>query len=152
MRFDNPHTRALWAASRLQVWPQRYRFIAFDQGDLARLLPLLSEISAPGTYLSLIRDGFETALIVEQSNAERVENRLGAAIRRHGPLACITFDVPLDIAVSGFLRPAIDCLAERGISVVVQCALVYDHILVHEDDIGPACEALSGLIEQARSA
>ena len=55
-----------------------------------------------------------------------------------GPLIGITLDVPLDIEVSGYLAPMVEQMADKGISIVPQCSLIYDHVFVVAKDISKA--------------
>lgn len=84
-------------------------------------------------YVSLICDQHEVAVILPDHVMNAAKEN-GGHNDIFGPLACITLDVPLDIEVSGYLQPAVHALAGAGISIVPQCALIYDHILVHDKD------------------
>jgi hypothetical protein len=105
---------------------------------------IVSEVSGAESYSSLIRDKHEIAIILPSAIWDRHKGR-GLHREAFGPLVCITFDVPLDISVAGYLAPAIGALADAGISVVPQCALIYDHVLVHEDDAEGAIDVIKAL-------
>ena len=127
-----------------------YRMASFDSKDRARALHLISQTPSAEHYVSLICDQHEVAVILP----EKVWNQCDVSTvcrNSYGPLVCLTFDVPLDIEVAGYLQPAVNCLANAGLSIVPQCALIYDHILVNENDRDAAITALTELRQSALS-
>ena len=68
-----------------------------------------------------------------------------------GPLRAISFDIPLEIEVVGYLAPAAARLGAAGVSIIPQCAFVLDHLLVQDKDLATAERVLAALIEEARA-
>ncbi len=67
-----------------------------------------------------------------------------------GPFRVITFDLDLDLAVTGYLAPAAEALAAAGVPIVPQCAFLKDHLLVPAAQLATAIRALEQVIVQAR--
>ncbi len=142
--FGSDGIKQLWSKSDLNIWDGFYRIVAFEPDHKKDALVLLSAVPSPGYYCSMICDNHEVAVILP----DKIWQNQSAALnfrQEFGPLKCITFDVPLDIEVSGYLKPAISALADAGVSVIPQCALIYDHILVHETDLKKAKTVLNEL-------
>jgi hypothetical protein len=77
-------------------------------------------------------------------------SRRSSARQDDGPFKVITFDLDLDLAVTGYLAPAAEALAAAGVPIVPQCAFPKDHLLVCASQLQAAVQALSILIESAR--
>ncbi len=146
--FNSLHVQALWRQTKPSVWPGTYWMAAFKPEDWHEAATILRDVPPRECYASAIRDRHEVAVILPTPvwDAHKGKNVHRQAF---GPLIAITFDVPLDIAVAGYLSPVIGALADAGVSVVPQCALVYDHVLVHERDAGRAIAVIEALQSQA---
>lgn len=149
MTFLNDGIRRQWAASALKLWPGRYWVVGFEPDVRDQALALAT---APGEgYISLIADHHEVSVILHHDLWKAQEAEMSPR-QVFGPLCGITFDVPLDIEAPGFLAPAVTVLAAAGVSIVPQCALIYDHLFIKEDDLETAVEVLETLQAQAQSA
>jgi hypothetical protein len=146
--FSNEAIQNLWARSDLKIWNDTYWMVAFELENKATVFDMMSQVEAGEHYTSCICDQHEVAAIIPDKvwakSNERIEYR-----DAYGPLICITLDVPLEIEVSGYLQPAVNNLAQAGISIVPQCALIYDHILVNAADENAAVSILTELKEAA---
>ena len=141
--------RQAWAETVLKIWPEPYWTLAFDLTDRAFAAVVLADCS--GRFACLVQDHREISLTVDAESWSRHE-----ASSRHrgalGPLRAVTFDIPLEIEVVGYLAPAAQRLAEAGVSIIPQCAFSMDHLLVLEQDLEPARRVLDALIAEARRA
>lgn len=120
--------RALWARTRLHVWPERYALESLRR-DAAPPSP------PPAGFFAVV--------------AERDEISVTRPDER-GPYRVITFDLDLDPDVHGYFAPAAARLAAERIPIVPQCAFRKDHVLVRAEDVDRAVKALEALIEQAQ--
>ncbi len=138
--------RALWARTRVRVWPGCYRLVSLPPGALAEAAALVGR--APGGFAALVleRDEVSLTLPAELWDASDLRPRARAEA---GPYRALTFDLDLDLHVTGYLAPAAALLAEAGVSIVPQCAFLKDHLLVREADLERALETLAGLVTAA---
>jgi hypothetical protein len=148
MVFRNDAIRQLWRHSRPRQWPGEYWMVSFELDRWDRAGALLAGVQPGSDYASAIRDGHEIAAILPAAVWDRARAE-GGHRAEYGPLACITLDVPLEIEVAGYLAPVVAVLAEAGISIVPQCALVYDHILIHQRDTARAIALIENLCDLA---
>ncbi len=148
--FGNNQIRDLWRQSKPIVWRGHYWMLSFAPQDRAQALKLIELTEPVKDYVSLICDQHEVAVILPDHVMNAAKEQ-GGHNDIFGPLACITLDVPLDIEVSGYLQPAVHALANAEISIVPQCALIYDHILVHDKDRASAIKVLSDLQKRAEA-
>ena len=139
--------RQAWAETVLKIWPNVYWNLSFDLEDRAFAAGLLADCE--GRFACLVQDHRELSLTVEETLWRRHE-----AAGRHrgalGPLRAVTFDIPLEIEVVGYLAPAAQRLAEAGVSIIPQCAFSMDHLLVLDKDLETARQVLEALIEEVR--
>jgi hypothetical protein len=63
----------------------------------------------------------------------------------------ITFNLDLDLGVTGYLAPAADALARAGVPIVPQCAFLKDHLLVPAEQLETAVATLERLIAAAKA-
>jgi hypothetical protein len=73
-----------------------------------------------------------------------------AARQDSGPFRVITFDLDLDLAVTGYLAPAAEALAAAGVPIVPQCAFLKDHLLVPAAQLETAVRTLEQVIQWAK--
>ncbi|MBN2393480.1 MAG: ACT domain-containing protein [Anaerolineae bacterium] len=66
------------------------------------------------------------------------------------PYRLITFDIPLDWGVIGYLAALTSELAEAGISIIALSAFSRDHIFVAEIDFDRAWDVLDTFIRACR--
>jgi hypothetical protein len=140
-------TRALWARTRLQVWPEWYRLVSFPTAQAAAAASLLA--ASTGRFCALVLEKDEMSLTVAE-DVWRASPLKDAARAELGPLRAITFSLALDLDVVGYLAPAAARLAAAGISVVPQCAASRDHLLVPAHRLEDAVRVLEELIADCR--
>jgi len=144
----DPIARAVWARTRLLVWPERYVLASLPASALAEAAAALAGVRG---FVALVAERDEVSLTLSaeawQASAVRARARAQA-----GPYRAITFDIDIDLAVVGYLAPAAARLALARVSIIPQCAFLKDHLLVREADLAPAVGVLEAFIEEcARS-
>jgi hypothetical protein len=142
----NDSARAVWAKTRLLVWPGRYVLVSLQLEDVARAAALAARPSQAFAALVVERD--EVSLTVRKDLWGEAGLEATAVA---GPFCAITLDVNIDLDVCGYLAPAAERLAAAGIAIVPQCAFLKDHLLVHERDLAAAVAALEALIAESRA-
>jgi len=140
-------TRALWARTRLHVWPEWYRLVSFPPTQAAAAATLLA--TSAGHFCALVLEQDEMSLTVAEEVWRKSPLR-GEARAEVGPLRAITFSLALDLEVVGYLAPAAARLAAAGISIVPQCAASRDHVLVPAHRLDDAVRVLEELILDCR--
>lgn len=139
--------QALWAQTRLLLWPDNYRLVSLPREQLQNAAAAISASGQHFAVLVLERD--EVSLTV----CEHVWQRVAAQLPSRsvaGPYRVITFDINLDLAVTGYLLHAAARLAEAGISIVPQCAYLKDHLLIKAEEAERAMDVLNQLIAECR--
>ena len=112
------------------------------------VIDIMSEALMTSHYHSAIRDHHEAALILHESTWNKFRS-VSLHQNEFGPLTGITFDVPLEIEVSGYLAPMVEEMANQNVSIVPQCALIYDHIFIRTDDQLMATTIINNIHNQA---
>jgi hypothetical protein len=140
--------RALWAKTTLHVWSESYRLVSLPRMALAEAAALVA--GAGDGFCALVLERDEVSLTV----AEEVwaTSPLRPSARQDaGPFKVITFNLDLDLAVTGYLAPAAEALAHAGVPIVPQCAFLKDHLLVPAEQLPVALTTLAALVTSARS-
>ena len=138
--------RALWARTRIHVWPERYLLGSVPVDRLVEATHLVT--LARETFAALVRERDEVSLTLPESLRPLLEP---LATRTAGPYRVLTFDLELELDVIGYLAPALERLAAAGVSIVPQCGFRTDHLLVLERDLDAAVGALEGLVGESSS-
>jgi hypothetical protein len=137
----------LWASTTLHVWPDPYRLVSLPLTSLRDAADLVAETG--GAFSCLVKERDEVSLTVAAAAWE------ASSLRRYarsdqGPFRLITFDLDLDLAVTGYLAPAAEALAAAGVPIVPQCAFLKDHLLVPAERLETAVKVLERVILLAR--
>jgi hypothetical protein len=140
--------RALWARTTLHLWPESYRLVSLPRAALAEAADLVAH--AGDVFCCLVLERAEVSLTLAEGVWAASSLRPSA---RHeaGPFKVITFDLDLDLAVTGYLAPAAEALAAAGVPIVPQCAFLKDHLLVPAEQLKAAIRTLEEVIARARA-
>jgi hypothetical protein len=104
-----------------------YRLVHLPRSALPAAAGLLAEIGTP--FCALIADKDEVTLLLSQLIWERVSARFPDH-RLADPYRLITFDLPLNPELVGFLALVSDLLARVSVSILAISAFERDHIFV----------------------
>lgn len=101
---------------------------------------VLAEIGSP--FCALVVDKDEVTLLLSQNDWEDFAGRLPDHRMADTPFRLITFDLPLDLNLVGFMALVSRILADADISIVALSAFERDHVFVPADQFEKAWEAL----------
>lgn len=139
--------KKLWRQTKLRLWPEHYWLISLAPAQLPLAAQTLAHASDSFAALVLERD--EVSLTLPEHAWQTCSSQFPEATLA-GPYRVITFDLNIELSVSGYLLPAAARLAEAGISIVPQCAFQKDHSLIKADDADRALVVLQQLIDACR--
>jgi len=143
----NARARRVWAATRIHVWPGRYRLVSLPPERLADAAALAGKAS--GGFAGLVLERDEASLALPEGLWHQSPLRSEARAEA-GPYRALTLDIDVDLDVTGYLAPAATLLAEAGVSIVPICGLLKDHLLVREPDLETAVAVLEALVARCR--
>ncbi len=104
----------------------------------------------PASFWACIRDKDEMTLVLVQESLAQLPPSV-SALHVSPPYRLITFDIPLEWSVIGYLAALTSVLAEAGISIFALSAFSRDHILVAEANFDRAWEVLDAFIHSCRA-
>ncbi|PJF40548.1 MAG: hypothetical protein CUN55_12605 [Phototrophicales bacterium] len=116
-----------------------YTMVTLPSSGVLAAVALLAEIRDP--FLACIVDKDEVTLVLPMMAWEDFSKRLPGA-RQEGSFRLITFDMPLDFDVVGFMAHISAILANASISIMALAAFSRDHILVPADEFETAWNTL----------
>lgn len=136
----NQTVRALWAKTRILVWPGDYLLVSLPHAAL-RTAALLAAAGAD-QFVALVVEKDEVSLTLRRdawSSASPKVHALAVA----GPYRVVTLDLEIDLNVSGYLLPAAERLAQAQIAIVAQCTFRKDHLLIRSEHAETAISILT---------
>lgn len=137
---DTAH-RAL-AQARLYTDGQLYCLVHLPARAITPAAAVLAEISA--SFSALLADKDEVTLVLPEDHFADYAHRLPEH-RAQGGYRLITFDLPLDHALVGFLSRVSAALAEAQVPIMALSAYERDHLLVPDTHFTRAMQTLRDL-------
>jgi hypothetical protein len=116
-----------------------YRLVHLPAAAIAAGAGALAEIGKP--FCALLADKDEVTLLLSRSAWEQVAERFPDH-RLADPYRLITFDLPLDFELVGFMALISDLLARAGVSILALSAFERDHMFVPASQFQAAWDAL----------
>ncbi len=104
----------------------------------------------PASFWACIRDKDEMTLILAQESLAQLPSSV-SALNVSPPYRLITFDIPLEWSVIGYLAALTSVLAEARISLLALSAFSRDHVFVPAADSDRAWEVLNVFIGACRA-
>jgi hypothetical protein len=129
-----------FAAATLVTDDELYAFVHLPPAAITAAAGVLAEVG--GGFSVLIADQDEVSLVLAQASWDAFARRLPDA-RTAGPYRLITFDLPLDLALTGFLALVSRTLSDAGVPILAYAAFERDHVLVPADRFDAARNALA---------
>lgn len=110
---------------------------------------LVAALPSDRGFFSLTLDAWEASLVLPAGDWCGLAERCPDA-RVAGPYRLLTFDIPLELDLVGFLAAVSTALAARDVPIYALSAVSRDHLLVRAADLAAAEEALAELRDEAR--
>jgi hypothetical protein len=133
-----------WAKMSWHLERDAFAMIGFPEPPAAEDLAALSRPPA-----QLVREEFETTLLVRASEAEAILARHPAA-RVERDFVWVRFETPMSWDVVGFLARVTGALAEAGIPLGAVCGFSRDHLFLSRKHLEPARAVLDRLFPRPR--
>ncbi len=109
---------------------------------------LFSKLDEP--FSALVRDKDEVTLVLPVEVWEK-EQPLLDILDESTNYRLITFDLPLELGLVGYLATMTSTVADEGVSIFSVSAFSRDHIFVPEEDFERAWDALRALIRSCQT-
>lgn len=132
--------------TQAEVAPESFYLISLRREDWLKLLenPELSpRMTAP---FMIFMDQWEVTLLLDEVDFGAIRYAVREA-KTEGKFRLLSFNTALDFSIVGFLAEAARILAEAEIPVVALSAFSRDHLLIKQDDLGKALNALGKCVE-----
>jgi hypothetical protein len=113
-------------------------------------IPAVANVAIGGEgFSAVIKETGETTLIVPVEKWAEIEPTVKGA-KVEGPFRVLTFDVPLEWTIVGFMAEVSKLLAAEGISIGAVSAFTHDHFLVKTADAEKAVKAIEKVLLEHR--
>jgi hypothetical protein len=138
----------IFAQTRLHTDDTEYVIVSFAPDQVVGALFFFSRLGIP--FSAAVVDKDEVTLLLPWSSWYQVRDEAGVYDEARD-YRLITFDIPTDLGLVGFIATLSTLLAEAGISIYSVSAFTHDHILVQAEDLDRAIEVLSDFVETCRA-
>jgi hypothetical protein len=133
--------------TRLYTDEREYVSLSVSLDDSYEGMALVTEASGP--FLAAVVDKDELTLVLPMEVWETLRENLPGVQETPG-YRLITFDLPLELGLIGYLAILTNVLAEAGVSLLAFSAYQRDHLLVPEADFDRAWTALTEFLASCR--
>lgn len=142
-----PDLRRTFAAARLYTDARPYTLVSLPRDQMRAATILFGGLAEP--FAAMIVDKDEISIVIHQIDWQLAGRDL-PGMRVEPDYRLITFDLPLDLNLVGFMAAASRLLAEAAIPIAPIAAYSRDHILVRARDAELAWQVLSDFIDSCR--
>lgn len=140
--MPTPAQQALQSAT-LYTDDERYRIIQLPLNRITAAAGVLAEVREP--FAALIIDKDEVSLVLTEGDLEDFARRLRDFKPSEAAYRLITFDLPLDPNLVGFMAAISGALADAGVTILPFAAFSRDHLLVTVEQFDLAWTTLERL-------
>jgi hypothetical protein len=120
-----------------------YVMVSLPVAAVTAAAGVIAEISEPFTVMIVDKD--EITLVLTEAEVTEFSRRLPGATLSDARYRLITFDIPLEPTLVGFMKKVSGALSAAGVTLMPFAAFQRDHILVPADQYEQARTALKAL-------
>jgi hypothetical protein len=124
-----------------------YVIVRLAPAQVNSALLMFSRMSVP--FSAAVVDKDEITVLLPWESWLQVRDEIGVYDEARG-YRLITFDIPTDLGLVGFIATISSQLAEAGIGILSVSAYTRDHILVQESDLDRALGVLEDFVQSCR--
>jgi uncharacterized protein len=122
------------------------RFVVAGLEPRERLLALRLLLGVAGSFWQFIVEPDILTLVIAESDWRPIGHAFPHA-RAERPYRVISFDLDLPGGLVGFMAAISGALAAAGVPLLAVCAYSKDHLLVREEHLDAALEAIAALVK-----
>jgi len=137
---------ALLKASRVKVSPETFNLVRLSIENWRKLLENSESSPRMSSPFMILMDTYEVTLMVDDRDLVTISPGLDDA-KIEGYYRLLTFDLELELTITGFLAEVSRILAEEEIPIMALSAYSRDHLLIKQDNLAKALKALGGYVD-----
>jgi hypothetical protein len=143
----NDNVRSALAQARLYTDGELYCLIHLPACAITPAAAVLAESAE--AFSAIIVDKDEVTLVLREKSLETFAHRIPGHQAQRG-YRLLTFDLPLELNLVGFMSEVSTCLAEAQVPIMVLSAYQRDHLLIPAAHFETARQALAQLQSRLR--
>jgi len=147
MRFP-PGLQHAIANTHLFTDAEHYVILHLPLSQYEEAAHLISNHNTP--FTALVRDKDEVTVLISREYWEMSRPKI-ETLEESPDYRLITFDLPLELGLVGYLAALAGAVAEKGVSIFTISAFSRDHIFVPTEDFEQAWDALRTLIRSCQT-
>src|SRR5262245_36931638 len=134
-----------WVLAQLSWRARPERFVVAGLEPRERLLVLRLLPGVTGAFWQLVVEPDMVTLVVAEAEWRAISHAFPHA-RVVRPYRAISFDMDLPDGLVGFMAAVSGALARAGVPLLAVCGYARDHLLVREEHLAAALEAIEALV------
>lgn len=138
--------KAILRNTSVRVHPDEFAIVSLDLQHWTKLLEDQSLGPSGTAPFMIFSDPYEVTLLLNRPDFERIRHAIDDS-RVENNFRLLTFTTELDFAVVGFMAEVARILAEANISICAYSSFSRDHLLIRQDDLARALNALGPHVE-----
>ena len=138
---DTSSAEQLLFRTKVQVSPETYVLVCLSEKAWSQLLENQELSPRENARYMVLRDGFETTLLLEETDWKTMRHAARDA-RFEGDFRLVTLDIELGWNITGYIARVTGILAAALIPCGVISAFSRDHLLIKQGDLSRALLAL----------
>ncbi len=139
--------KAILRNTSVSVHPDVFAVVSIEKSHWPNVLEDKSVGPSGVAPFMIFSDPYEVTLILNRADFENIRPAIGDS-RVEANFRMLTFTVELDFNVVGFMAEISRILAEANISICALSSFSRDHLLIHQDDLARALNALGPHVEE----
>lgn len=143
----NNRLSAILAQLRWHARPERYALVGLDPRERLLALQLLAGITR--SFWQIVVEPHLITLLLAEPDWREISPAFPAA-HTQWHFRAISFDLDLPEDLVGFMAAITGALAGAGIPLLAICTYARDHVLVREDHLDAALQAIESLVAAAK--
>jgi uncharacterized protein len=144
---QNEQLRAVLAQISWRTRPERFVVAGLEPRERLLALRLLPGVT--GAFWQLVAEPDMVTLVVAEAEWRAMSHAFPhARVERH--YRAISFDMDLPNGLVGFMAAVSGALARAGVPLLAVCGYAKDHLLVREEYLDRALQAIEGLVGPQR--
>lgn len=143
---NNADAREILRSTGVEVHKDEFTVVSISNEDWPRLLQD-SSLSPSGKFPYMIfSDQYEVTLVLSEADFEMIRVAAAGSRLARG-YRMLTFTVPVDLSVVGFMAEISRILSEGDIPILALSAFSRDHLLIRQNDLAAALKLLGPFVK-----
>lgn len=137
---------ALLKRSQVKVSPETFNLVRLSIENWRKLLESSESSPRMTSPFMILMDTYEVTLMLDDRDLAAIKPGLNDT-KIEGDYRLLTFDLELELTITGFLAEVSRLMAEEEIPIMALSAFSRDHLLIKQDNLAKSLKTLGGYVD-----